>query len=182
MPVHRTPAETEVQPMQAGSSSAQGDSIRRRSLSLTLLGLVLLVVSAIAGSGGLAMAGKPSAGTPTITLGSINGTGMAAAKVQPALGDRVTFATTNISSYKNPRVALTCSNNGTLLFGEGGSPTDTFKLGGDSSQWLSVGGPAYCSTELFIILNANGTGEWNGHGAQGGIVDLADYGFNASGN
>jgi hypothetical protein len=34
------------------------------------------------------------------------------------------------------------------------------------SQWvLNGGGAAECTADLYSILNANGTGEWNGKGA-----------------
>ena len=55
-----------------------------------------------------------------------------------------------------------------------------FKLGGDMSQWvLNGGGTATCTAELYYILNANGTAEWNGKGAQGGNVSLAHTAFDA---
>jgi hypothetical protein len=46
---------------------------------------------------------------------------------------------------------------------------------------MNGGGPANCAADLYYILNAKGTGEWNGHGAQGGKVYLGRAAFNATG-
>ena len=92
------------------------------------------------------------------------------------------FATTGRQRLKNPRVWVSCSQNGVLVYGAGGSPSDVFKLGGDMSQWvLNGGGPAACAARLYYILNAKGTGEWTGNGAQGGTVTLASTTFATAG-
>ena len=50
------------------------------------------------------------------------------------------------------------------------------------SQWvLDGGGAASCTADLYYILHANGTGEWNGKGAQGGNVYLTHTAFDAAG-
>jgi hypothetical protein len=75
----------------------------------------------------------------------------------------VAFHTTGTGKLKNPRVWVACYQNGALVYGEGGGPSTVFKLGGDSSQWVANGGgAATCTADLYYILNANGTGEWNG--------------------
>jgi hypothetical protein len=107
---------------------------------------------------------------------------LAGASAQPSYGRSLAFTTTGTASLKNPRVWVSCSQNGVVVYGAGGSPTEVFKLGGDMSQWvLNGGGPAACSAELYYILNAKGTGEWNGRGAQAGTVTLADTTFSAAG-
>lgn len=85
---------------------------------------------------------------PWISLATVDGSTLTASKVQPKLGDSVTFAAGYPTSTKNPWVSLTCTQDGVLVYGEGGSPTDTFLLGGGSSDWLTVGGSASCTAEL----------------------------------
>ena len=95
---------------------------------------------------------------------------------------QVAFATTGTSTLKNPRIWVACYQNDVRVYAEGGAPSSTFKLGGDMSQWvLNGGGDATCTADLYYILNAKGTAEWNGHGAQGGNVYLGFGKFSASG-
>jgi hypothetical protein len=117
------------------------------------------------------MPSLPPAGSGSITLD----------QPSPALGDTVTFTVTGTGTLKNPRVWVAAYQDGNLVYGEGGGPAMGFKLGGDSSLWLEAGGPADCTAELYYILNKNGTGEWNGHGDQGGNVTLATTSFSALG-
>jgi hypothetical protein len=100
---------------------------------------------------------------------------------EPRYQSSIAVHTTGTGTLKNPRVWVACYQNGALVYGEGGSPSDTFKLGGDMSQWVqNGGGGAACTADLYYILNAKGTGEWNGHGAQGGNVYLAQTSFAAA--
>jgi len=146
---------------------------KRLAAALSVIAALTVASVAIAGS-------LPAAGSGSISFGSIDGT-LAAASVQPRYQDRVTFSTTGAGKLKNPRVAVDCYQNDSLVYADTGSPTTTFKLGGDSSPWVTNGGgPASCTAELYYILNARGTGEWNGSGGQGGIVDLADMPFKAN--
>src|SRR5262249_125832 len=64
---------------------------------------------------------------------------------------KVAFVCTGIDGLKNPRVAVDAYAPGTadLIYGEGGSPADTFTLGGGSSKWVDQGGgPAHCVATL----------------------------------
>jgi hypothetical protein len=141
---------------------------------------VSAIIALFAISAAVALAGSlPRAGSGTISV-YVPSAGSAVA-AQPSYQGNVAFATTGAQGLKNPRVWVACYQNGTLVYGEGGSPSETFKLGGDMSRWvLNGGGSASCTASLYYILNSNGNGEWNGHGAQGGDVYLAQTAFNAS--
>jgi len=104
-----------------------------------------------------------------------------AGTLQPRFQATVGFAATYASTLKNPRVWVSCTQDGSMVYGEGGSPSSSFKLGGDMSQWvMNGGGAANCTADLYWIMNAKGTGEWNGRGAQGGNVYLAHTQFDAA--
>jgi hypothetical protein len=141
---------------------------------LIALGLALVFA-------GVAFAGAlPSSNTGTIS--TYVPSSLSAASAQPTYQGPVAFRTTGTGKLKNPRVWLACYQDGALVYGEGGSPSEVFKLGGDMSTWVANGGgAATCTADLYYILNANGTGEWNGKGAQGGNVYLARTGFDAAG-
>ena len=140
---------------------------------LAVLGLGLVFV-------GAALAGLPSANSGTISV-YVPGAGGAASS-QPHYEGSVAFNTTGTNRLKNPRVWVSCFQNGTRVYGEGTSPSSTLKLGGDMSQWvMDGGGPATCTADLYYILNAKGTGEWTGNGAQGGNVYLGHTTFDATG-
>jgi len=100
---------------------------------------VALAAIAALGSQTAALAGPKSSETaPTISLKG----------GEPVLGASVSFSTT-YSNVKYPAVEVNCYQNGALVWGQVGLPTDIFKLGGDSSPWLSNGGgPASCVGEL----------------------------------
>lgn len=66
----------------------------------------------------------------------------------PALGDVVTFTTSGAASLRNPRVVVQCYQSGVLVYGVNGAPDAGFKLGGDSSPWVTAGGPADCTARL----------------------------------
>ena len=140
---------------------------------LAVLGLGLVFA-------GAAFAGLPSANSGSISVYVPGAPGTASS--QPRYEGSVAFNTTGTSRLKNPRVWVACYQNGALVYGEGGSPSDVLKLGGGMSQWvMNGGGAANCTADLYYILNAKGTGEWNGHGAQGGNVYLGHTAFSASG-
>jgi opacity protein-like surface antigen len=148
--------------------------IRRAATALLIAaGLsAVLAGSAVAGS-------LPAPNSGTISV-YVPGTG-GAASTEPKYQGLAAFATTGTERLKNPRVWVACYQNGAMVYGAGGSPSETFKLGGDSSLWvLDGGGAASCSAQLYYILNAKGTGEWNGNGPQGGKVVLANTAFAAA--
>ena len=142
--------------------------------------LAVLVVSAQSLIfAGTALAGSlPAANSGTI---SVYVPGTATSSSQPTYQGLVSFNTTGTGKLKNPRIWVSCYQNAILVYGAGGSTSEVFKLGGDMSQWvLNGGGAASCTAELYYILNAKGTAEWNGSGAQGGDVRLAETAFNAA--
>jgi hypothetical protein len=149
----------------------------RKIARFAVIGMSLALVTAsvaFAGSLPAANSGTISFYVPTTTLSS--------ASSQPRYQGSVAFNTTGDNTLKNPRVWVACYQNGALVYGEGGSPTATFKLGGDMSQWvLKGGGGADCTADLYYILNAKRASEWNGKGAQGGNVYLAHTSFAAAG-
>src|SRR5207248_117629 len=81
-----------------------------------------------------------------ISLSSVNGT--SAAATRPMLGNAVKFSAGYPTTTKNPWISVRCYQGSTLVYGEGGSPSDSFVLGGAASQWVTVGGSATCSAEL----------------------------------
>jgi hypothetical protein len=146
----------------------------RLQLALGVASLALCAGPALAAMLPPANSGSIAVYVPGATTGS--------ASTQPQYQGYVGFNTTGTSKLKNPRVWVACYQNGTLVYGEGGSPGRTVKLGGDSSQWVANGGgAATCTADLYYIVNANGTAEWNGKGAQGGTVYLAHTSFTAAG-
>jgi hypothetical protein len=149
----------------------------RKTAPAAVSGMCLALVTAsvaFAGSLPAANSGTISVYVPTTTLSS--------ASSQPRYQGPVAFNTTGTKTLKNPRVWVACYQNGALVYGEGGTPTATLKLGGDMSRWvLNGGGPADCTADLYYIVNAKGTSEWNGRGAQGGNVYLARTSFAAAG-
>jgi hypothetical protein len=130
---------------------------------------------------GVALAGAlPSSNSGTISVYVPGALGTASP--QPSYQGSIAFRTTGTGKLKNPRVWVACYQSGALVYGEGGSPSTLFKLGGDGSTWvMNSGGAATCTADLYYILNANSRGEWNGKGAQGGNVYLAHTGFDAAG-
>lgn len=115
----------------------------------------------------------PPAGSGTITLATPD---------PVALGDDITFNHSGDEDLSNPRIWVAAFQDGELVYGEGASPDDGVKLGSGSSDWLTNGGPAECTVDLYYILNKNGKGEWKGGGSdQGGFVTLATTSFHAEG-
>ncbi len=106
-----------------------------------ILAVGLVAGTAFAGKGGGTTA------TPWIALASVDGN-TSAALPQPSLGSSVGFAAGYPKNTKNPWVSLSCYQDGTLVYGEGGKVDHTFVLGGGSSLWLSVGGSATCTAEF----------------------------------
>jgi len=101
---------------------------------------------------GTAYAGRQAV-QPKIDLATVSGdgAGFAAASIEPALGDWVTFTTTYPTSVKNPRIEVLCYQGGALTFGMGGAVDYSFQLGGAGSQWLWSGGDADCTANLFYF-------------------------------
>jgi hypothetical protein len=148
--------------------------MRRSSLGVLVATALSLVFAGTALGGSL-----PAAGSGTI---SVYVPGTLAASSIPTYQGSLAFRTTGTERLKNPLVWVECYQGGVPVYGEGGSPNEVFKLGGDSSLWVEHGGgAAECTAKLYYILNAKKTGEWNGNGAQGGFVVLALTPFAAAG-
>lgn len=146
----------------------------------TVCAVTLAASFALVGAGGALAGSLPPAGSGSISA-YVPGPG-GSPTLAPTYEGSVAFNTAGASKLKNPRVWVACYQGGALVYGAGGGPTTVFKLGGDMSQWvLNGGGPASCTAQLYYILDAKGTGEWNGLGAQGGDVYLAQTSFSAAG-
>jgi hypothetical protein len=119
--------------------------------------LILAIVAAVVLAGATATGNNPAGAnsvlaakvsTSSITLART--TALAAAQ-EPALGSTVSFDTTYPSNTKNPRIQVMCYQDGSLVYGEAGGVTDSFKLGGGGSIWLTSGGAAECTANLFYF-------------------------------
>jgi hypothetical protein len=96
----------------------------------------------------LAVAATPAAAADYIALDQPN----------PALGDYVTFTT---SKAHNPRIEVFCYQEGALVFGMAGADDYAFQLGGAGSVWLTNGGPADCTANLFYFSWSKGAQHYN---------------------
>lgn len=96
---------------------------------------------------GNAAAANPNRSAPS-SIWLMQPLGAAAAASWPTIGSSVAFGSTYPKATKNPWVSLTCYQGDTFAYAEGGSPSQTFTLGGASSPWLSSPGPAVCTAEL----------------------------------
>jgi hypothetical protein len=132
----------------------------RLALFLSLTGCLVFAASPAA-------AGKV---TPKISLDRVMN-GALVSQSGPSLGSWVTFTTVIPTNVNTPRVEVLCYQNGALVYGEGGSPTDAFLLGGGGSLWLSGGGAASCVANLYYFT-------WKG--GQPGTVYLATTSFDAA--
>jgi len=133
--------------MKAGSSSNPFERTPHRAKRVLIAAAAFALVVAMPAT---VFAAKGTGGSTStgawISLASVDGTLAAAA--QPALGASVKFNAGYPKTTSNPWVSLTCYQGSTIVYGEGGSPSDSFMLGGYSSVWLSTGGSANCTAEL----------------------------------
>lgn len=67
------------------------------------------------------------------------------------LGGDVTFTSNavGLTGGEYPMIVVSCSQNGTVVYAQLDHPDATFVLGGGSSQWWVVGGPAGCEATLY---------------------------------
>jgi hypothetical protein len=141
--------------MRAGSAAASagrhvGGAVLEGLLLAALIAALLLALSPIYAPARSISAGHVSAaarGTSWITLNQAT----SAASVQPSLGSDVSFATGYPANVKNPRIEVLCYQGSDLVYGEAGSVDHTFLLGGGGSIWLSKGGAAACTANLFYF-------------------------------
>jgi hypothetical protein len=137
-------------------------------MKLRHLALFLSLAACLAFAVSSATAGKV---TPKISLNQVMN-GALVTQSGPSLGSSVTFTTVIPTNVKIPRVEVLCYQNGALVYGEGGSPTDAFLLGGGGSLWLSGGGAASCVANLYYFT-------WNANTP--GTTYLATTSFDAAG-
>jgi hypothetical protein len=133
--------------------------MRRKAFAIVFLAVLATAVPAFASKGG------KNTGTSSISLESYS---------DLWLGGVVGFNTTvvGLTGSENPGVSVQCSQNGQVVYMEFDSVGTEFKLGGDSSQWLTNGGPANCEADLYAY-------GWKG--GQETIRLLAQVFFNAAG-
>src|SRR3990170_1663680 len=76
---------------------------------------------------------------------------LAITSLDAQFGGAVTFSATtdNLKGYQYPLVYLACYQGATLVYGQLGLPTETFILGGGSSDWWTSPGPADCEATLY---------------------------------
>jgi hypothetical protein len=121
------------------------------------------------------LAGKGGGTTPWVTMASVDGarTPLSDGSMPtPHLGSWVTFATGYPTTVKNPRLDVLCYQNGVLTFGMTGGVSYSYELGGASSAWLTNGGEADCTTNLYYYSSKAGKQTYNW---------LASYDFHAMG-
>jgi hypothetical protein len=85
---------------------------------------------------------------------TLNQAGTSVAQSAPHLGGTVSFTAVYPGNVKTPRVEVLCYQNGALVYGEAGAPTDTFLLGGNpdgGSIWRTTLGPASCVANLYYF-------------------------------
>ena len=137
---------------------------------IAIAGAVILAISIGVVTSGDALAAKggnkgaaASSAAPVIGLN----------ETAPHLGGQVTFTTSFPTSVKSPGIAVRCYVDGVMVYAEAGATTHAFLLGGAGSDWLRMGGPAFCTAELYNIV-------WNGNNQQE-FTTLATMGFDAAG-
>lgn len=134
----------------------RGPSRLVRTALLAALAIALVVPAS-------AYAAKPGTGGGSwIALATVNGARTGAGSVpQPTLGSWVTFDSASPTNVKIPRIEVLCYQGGSLVYGEAGGVNDSFKLGGGGSIWLTNGGSADCTANLFYFGWHAGTQTYN---------------------
>jgi hypothetical protein len=74
-----------------------------------------------------------------------------AAATQPSLGSTVAFDAGYPKTVKTPRYAVKCFQDGVLVYAEARNVDESLLLGGGSSTWLTSGGSATCTADLFYF-------------------------------
>ena len=117
----------------------------RGTLAATLVAGTLAITAATMAMSPHADAGKGGKNTTTRTAAIVLDQGA------PALGDLITFSTIYPNTARNPRIQVVCVQNGATTYGEAGSASGAFVLGGGWSLWLQNGGSASCQADLFDL-------------------------------
>ena len=119
----------------------------KRTLLIAILTMSVLGATMLTGT--TAEARKPVSGGSTASI-TLN-------QADPHLGDWVTFTYVVPGTVSSPRVQVVCYQGGVMVYGEAGPATQSFLLGGASSQWLTNGGAASCTATVY---------EWDWHPVQ----------------
>ena len=107
------------------------------------------------------------AGAGSVLAGSPNGSswiklaGASTARSTLSLGSSVSFDTGYPTNVKNPRIEVLCYQDGSLTYGEAGGVNEAFRLGGGGSIWLTNGGSADCTANLFYFGSKAGKQTYN---------------------
>ena len=111
--------------------------------------------------------GRDPGGAASVLAGGKNGTSWIALQGSTAriaglgLGSTVAFDTGYPSNVRNPRIEVLCYQDGSLVYGEAGSVTHDFLLGGGGSLWRDAGGAADCTANLFYFGSHAGKQTYN---------------------
>jgi hypothetical protein len=151
--------------MRAGSAAASvgrhvGGTVLEGLLLAALIAALLLALSPIYAPARSISTGKVAAaaqGTSWIALKE----SASLAAVQPSLGSTVGFLAGYPSRVKNPRIEVLCYQGSDLVYGAAGSVDHAFLLGGGASTWLSKGGGADCTANLFYFGTHAGRQTYN---------------------
>ena len=140
----------------------------RHVLGVGLQALLIVAIIAALAFAAATLAGKAPAGAGSVFAGNPNQTSWIAlaqagnaAAAQPSLGSSVAFSTGYPTSVKNPRIEVNCYQDGSLVYGEAGGVNHSFQLGGGGSIWLTNGGAADCTANLFYFGWRAGTQTYN---------------------
>ncbi|MBI2763215.1 MAG: hypothetical protein HYX54_05630 [Chloroflexi bacterium] len=162
--------------MRIGSAIASGT---RHVIGVGFQALLIVAIIAALAFAAAAVVGTAPAGADSVfaarggTKGAPGGTIIVGSSISVngtdqglVLGSSVTFATSvaDLTGNEYALVYLECTQGGTVVYGQLDLPGTTFVLGGGSSPWLEVGGPATCVG----YLKAYGT-----HGGSDTVRDLA---------
>ena len=126
----------------------RGRTRNRRADVLVALAASVVVVLVLATT---SYAAKPTVAPPSIALAGVNTLAAAGESVSVRLGDWVTFITSYPTNVKNPRIEVLCYQDAKLVFGMAGGVDYSFQLGGAGSTWLTSGGAADCTANLFYF-------------------------------
>lgn len=95
-----------------------------------------------------AVAGKPAPANSSIAL--------AGGATSASVGSWLTFVTSYPSTVKDPAIRAVCTQNGSTVWSQVGTPSASYQLGGASSTWRQVGGNAACVADLVSINWSHG--------------------------
>jgi len=124
--------------------------IAQAALMVAIIAALAIAAATVAktapAGAGTALAAKVQ--TSWIALAQGSGTSAAS---QPALGSVVAFNAGYPTTVKTPRYAVKCYQDGLLVYAEARNIDESLLLGGGGSAWLTSGGAASCTADLFYF-------------------------------